>query len=51
MTFYDIVIDFILFDAFDDLECPPSSVLSVIANRWLSNSFKETVSLRNTMFV
>uniref|UniRef100_K1PCA6 Protein FAM73B n=1 Tax=Magallana gigas TaxID=29159 RepID=K1PCA6_MAGGI len=42
MTFYDIVLDFILMDAFDDLENPPSSVIAVIQNRWLSNSFKET---------
>lgn len=45
MTFYDIVLDFILMDAFDDLENPPSSVIAVIQNRWLSNSFKETVSI------
>ena len=44
LTFYDIVIDFILFDAFDDLENPPSSVTTVVQNRWLSNGFKETVS-------
>ena len=44
MNFFDIVIDFILFDAFDDLESPPSSVTSVVQNRWLSNGFKETVN-------
>lgn len=44
MSFYDIMLDFILMDAFDDLENPPSSVIAVIQNRWLSNSFKETVS-------
>merc|ERR1712038_364563 len=42
MSFYDVVIDFILFDAFDDLENPPSSVTTVVQNRWLSNGFKET---------
>ena len=42
ISFYDIVMDFILFDAFDDLESPPSSVKTVIQNRWLSDSFKET---------
>ncbi|XP_062589128.1 LOW QUALITY PROTEIN: mitoguardin-like [Saccostrea cucullata] len=42
MSFYDIVLDFILMDAFDDLENPPSSVIAVIQNRWLSRSFKET---------
>ncbi len=44
INFYDIVIDFILFDAFDDLDNPPTSVTSVCQNRWLSNGFKETVS-------
>lgn len=40
--FFDIVLDFILMDAFEDLENPPSSVLAVLRNRWLSDSFKET---------
>lgn len=43
MSFFDIVLDFILMDAFEDLENPPSSVLGVLRNRWLSDSFKETV--------
>lgn len=43
MSFYDIVIDFLLFDAFDDLESPPGSVKSIMANRWLTVGFKETV--------
>ncbi|XP_058380214.1 mitoguardin 2 isoform X2 [Diceros bicornis minor] len=42
MSFFDIVLDFILMDAFEDLEKPPSSVLAVLRNRWLSDSFKET---------
>ncbi|XP_034047900.1 mitoguardin 2 isoform X2 [Thalassophryne amazonica] len=42
MNFFDIVLDFILMDAFEDLECPPSSVVAVLRNRWLSDSFKET---------
>lgn len=46
MSFYDIVLDFILMDAFEDLENPPSSVLAVLRNRWLSDSFKETVGGR-----
>lgn len=41
-TFYDVVLDFILMDAFDDLSNPPSSVITVVQNRWLSNGFKET---------
>ncbi|XP_045144494.1 mitoguardin 2 isoform X1 [Echinops telfairi] len=43
MGFFDIVLDFILMDAFEDLESPPSSVLAVLRNRWLSDSFKETL--------
>lgn len=43
MTFYDIVLDYILMDAFEDLESPPASVIAVIQNRWLSKGFKETV--------
>lgn len=46
MTFYDVVMDFILMDAFDDLESPPSSVIAVINNRWLSKGFKETVIIK-----
>ncbi|XKL68352.1 hypothetical protein PGB90_003843 [Kerria lacca] len=42
MTFYDIVLDYILMDAFEDLDSPPSSVLAVVQNRWLSNGFKES---------
>ncbi|KAF7274823.1 hypothetical protein GWI33_012510 [Rhynchophorus ferrugineus] len=42
LTFYDVVLDYILMDAFEDLETPPSSVMAVIQNRWLSSGFKET---------
>lgn len=42
MNFFDIVLDFILMDSFEDLEGPPSSVVAVLRNRWLSDSFKET---------
>ncbi|XP_053328799.1 mitoguardin 2 isoform X2 [Spea bombifrons] len=42
MNFFDIAMDFILMDAFEDLENPPSSVIAVLRNRWLSDSFKET---------
>lgn len=45
MTFYDVVMDYILMDAFEDLEAPPTSVIAVIQNRWLSKGFKETVIL------
>lgn len=42
ISFYDICLDFIMMDAFDDLENPPSTVTAVVNNRWLSNGFKET---------
>ena len=42
LTFYDVVMDYILIDAFEDLASPPSSVTAVVQNRWLSKGFKET---------
>ncbi|XP_016333573.1 mitoguardin-1-like isoform X2 [Sinocyclocheilus anshuiensis] len=42
LDFYDIVLDFILMDSFEDLENPPISIQNVVNNRWLNNSFKET---------
>lgn len=42
LNFYDVALDFILLDAFDDLEDPPTAISAVIQNRWLSQSFKET---------
>ncbi|CAG4998113.1 unnamed protein product [Parnassius apollo] len=42
LSFYDVVLDFILLDAFEDLAAPPSSVLAVVRNRWLSDGFKES---------
>lgn len=42
-TFYDVVLDFILMDSFDDLAHPPASALAVAQNRFLSDGFKETV--------
>ena len=44
MSFYDVLLDFILLDAFDDLETPPYSVATAVQNRWLSARIKETVS-------
>lgn len=42
MTFYDIVLDFIIMDSFDDLDRPPSQLITVLGNRWLANSIKES---------
>lgn len=49
MTFYDVVLDFIILDAFKDLDAPPTSVTAVVNNRFLSNGFKETVCVLQTM--
>jgi len=32
MTFYDICLDFIILDAFRDLDAPPASVTAVVQN-------------------
>lgn len=44
LNFYDVVLDFILMDSFEDLENPPIAIQNVVNNRWLNSSFKETVS-------
>ena len=44
MSFYDVLLDFVLMDAFDDLETPPYTVATAVQNRWLSARIKETVS-------
>uniref|UniRef100_A0A8C5P111 Mitoguardin 1 n=1 Tax=Jaculus jaculus TaxID=51337 RepID=A0A8C5P111_JACJA len=42
INFYDVVLDFVLMDSFEDLENPPTSIQNVVSNRWLNASFKET---------
>ncbi|XP_046735940.1 mitoguardin isoform X1 [Diprion similis] len=42
INFYDVLIDFILLDAFDEVEKPPSSIKAILQNRWISASFRET---------
>ncbi|KHJ97997.1 hypothetical protein OESDEN_02028, partial [Oesophagostomum dentatum] len=38
--FWDVVLDFILLDSFDDIKSPPSAIYSVTKNYFLSNSMK-----------
>lgn len=45
LNFYDVVLDFILMDSFEDLENPPTSIQTVVNNRWLNSSFKKIVSV------
>ncbi|CAJ0957261.1 unnamed protein product, partial [Mesorhabditis belari] len=40
LTVWDVLMDFILLDAFDDLKNPPSAVYSVTKNNWLSQNMK-----------
>lgn len=44
INFYDVLIDFILLDSFDEVEKPPSSIKAILQNRWVSASFRKTVS-------
>ena len=46
LTFFDVVLDFILMDSFEDITDPPPTVLAVIGNRWLSYGVKERVRIR-----
>lgn len=43
INFYDVLFDFILLDAFEEAEKPPSSIKAILQNRWISASFRETV--------
>ena len=45
MSFYDVVLDFLIMDAFDDLSNPPSPVTAIMQNKWLADSLKESVRL------
>lgn len=51
MNFYDVLIDFILLDAFEEVEKPSSSIRAILQNRWISASFRETVSMEIGMTV
>lgn len=42
ITFYDVVLDFTLLDAFDDLDNLPSTIVSVLQNHWLTDGMKES---------
>lgn len=45
MNIFDIALDFMLLDAFDDLGSPPSALVSVIQNGWISDGIKQSVCL------
>ena len=43
MNIYDIALDFVLLDAFDDIEHPPSAIVSVLGNTWITAGMKQSV--------
>jgi hypothetical protein len=47
MNVFDIALDFILLDAFDDLARPPSAIVAVLRNSWISDGMKQSVSSLN----
>ena len=42
ITFYDVILDFVLMDAFVDLEKPPYSVQAAVQNSWLPTYIQQT---------
>lgn len=43
MNVYDVALDFVLLDAFSDLDHPPSTVLAVLQNTWITDRMKQSV--------
>ena len=43
MNVYDVALDFVLLDAFSDLQHPPSTVLAVLQNTWITDGMKKSV--------
>ena len=44
MNVFDIALDFVLLDAFTDLQYPPSTIVAVLQNRWITDGMKKAVS-------
>lgn len=40
LSFYDLVLDYIILDSFEDLENPPPAIVSVANQRWFGDTFK-----------
>lgn len=51
MNVYDIALDFILLDAFDDIEHPPSAIVTVLSNTWITAGMKQSVSISPSLCV
>ena len=46
MNVYNIALDFVLMDAFNDLDNPPSTIVAVLQNTWITDGMKCSVRLR-----
>lgn len=42
LSFYDLVIDYIILESLDDLESPPAVVSSIVSNSWVSSKFRQS---------
>lgn len=42
LSFYDLVVDYIILESLDDLENPPSMVASIVSNKWVSSKFRQS---------
>lgn len=42
LSFYDLVIDYIMLESLDDLENPPAVVSSIVSNTWVSSKFRQS---------
>lgn len=42
LSFYDLVIDYIILESLDDLESPPQVVKSIVSNTWVSPKFRQS---------
>lgn len=42
LTFYDLVVDYIILESLDDLENPPAVVSSIVSNKWVSSKFRQS---------
>ena len=51
MNVYDIALDFILLDAFDDIGHPPSAIIAVLHNSWITDGMKRSVSSQTSCHV
>ena len=46
VSFYDVALDFIPLDSFDDIVNPPVAITAVMQNRWLTSGMKQSVSVQ-----